>query len=387
MTGIKLQPTPDCILICVYTNQPVTSVRIEIETNDGLIEKECNGTDVQIPIPSPHYWSPSDPYLYAMRIKAEEDTVESYFALRTVSTRVINGIPRLCLNGKPYYLHGVLDQGYWKAGICLPPEDNGYEKDIRAMKDLGFNTLRKHIRIESLTFYEACDRLGMLVIQDFVNNGKYRYLQDGVLPTLGFTKCSDLHLNRDKKARQIFRSTAKATVAHLYNSPCILGWTIFNEGWGQFCADEMYDNLKTWDPNRFTDATSGWFAQQKSDVISKHVYFRRFRAKLGKKPLLLSEFGGYQLSEENGKHFVYRFFRSQQDYQNAVVKLYRSEIIPAVSQGLCGSIYTQLSDVENEINGFLTYDRRKLKIDKSVMRDLAKDLMNAFEESCKEKRD
>ena len=287
------------------------------------------------------------------------------------------GAQRLLLNGEPYFFHGLLDQGYWPDGLCLPPSDSGYERDILTAKAQGFNTIRKHIRIEPLPFYEACDRLGMLVIQDFVNNGEYRFLHDTVLPTIGFKKLGDRHTNRDRNARRRFAQTARDTILHLYNAPCIAGWTIFNEGWGQFCADEVYSSLKAFDQTRFFDATSGWFRQKKSDVRSEHVYFKRFRFKTDKKPFLLSEFGGYVYTENAGKKYGYRFFSDRDAYREAVEGLYREEILPAIPKGLCGAIYTQISDVEEEKNGIMTYDRSVVKTDAAAMKALADEMMRA----------
>lgn len=381
ITDLKIKTTLRDAALCVRTNEPFDVLHYEIDTPDGTIAAETNEAEFCVTIPSPRLWSPEDPYLYRIRITVENDTVHSYFALRTIGTDVVNGIPRLCLNGRPYYFHGILDQGYWPDGVCLPPDDKGYARDILAVKALGFNMIRKHIRIEPLTFYEACDRLGMLVLQDMVNNGAYHYLRDTILPTVGLRKLNDKRINRDAKARSVFEKTAKAAIAHLYNAPCVIGWTIFNEGWGQFCADEQYDVLKASDPDRIFDATSGWFHQKKSDVYSEHVYFHRVRGRIKEKPYFLSEFGGYQFSEEAGKHFVYRFFKTQEMYQNAVIRLYRNEIIPAVKAGLCGSVYTQVSDIEEEQNGFLTYDRKKLKIDERLVRQVSQDLFRSFYES------
>ena len=378
ITALRLTPTLDAITVTIETSAAFSCAVVEIETPNGIIRTETDAPSVTIPIPSPCLWTPQTPHLYPMTVRMGSDTVRSYFALRTVSAGVMNGVPRLLLNGEPFFFHGLLDQGYWPDGLCLPPDDGGYERDIVAAKAQGFNTLRKHIRVEPLPFYEACDRLGMLVIQDFVNNGDYRFFRDTLLPTIGLKRLCDKHNNRDQRARRIFLDTAKATIRHLSNAPCIAGWTIFNEGWGQFCADAVYAELKPLDPTRFFDATSGWFAQKNSDVVSEHVYFRRFRPKPGKKPLLLSEFGGYVFTENAGKKYGYRFFSDRDAYRKAVLKLYREEILPAIPAGLCGAIYTQITDVEQERNGILTYDRSEMKTDPAEMKALADELMAAM---------
>ena len=384
ITDIRYRPSLSDVTVSVETNSPVETVHFEIETQHGVVTFDSSDPTSTIEIPDPMLWSPESPHLYPIWINIGEDTVRSYFALRTITSAVINGIPRLCLNGHPYYFHGVLDQGYWPEGICLPPDDGGYERDVRAVKSLGFNMIRKHIRIEPLPFYEACDRLGVLVLQDFVNNGDYHFIRDTVLPTIGVKRILDRFRNRDRQTRKIFTETAQASIRHLYNAPCIFGWTVFNEGWGQFCADEVYDLLKPLDPDRIFDSTSGWFRRHKSDVRSEHVYFRRFRPKRSSLPLLLSEFGGYVYASSHQKEYGYRFFHDLNAYRDALKSLYLNEIVPSVSRGLCGSVYTQLSDVEEEKNGIMSYDRSIVKPDAETMQEIAKMLFEAMYTSASE---
>lgn len=380
VTALTFTPTLDSVSITIETSGAFPGASVTVETGASPLDVTFHEPSQTVNIPDPVLWTPERPNLYPVTIRCGADEVRSYFALRTITAEEINGIPRLLLNGEPIFFHGLLDQGYWPDGICLPPDDGGYERDILAAKEQGFNTLRKHIRIEPLPFYEACDRLGMLVIQDFVNNGEYRFFRDTLLPTIGIRRLGDTHRNRDPKTRKIFTDTAKGSIRHLYNAPCIAGWTIFNEGWGQFCADETYRTLKALDPTRIFDATSGWFAQSESDVASEHVYFRKFRPKRRSKPLLLSEFGGYALTAKRGRKFGYRFFTDAKAYRGAVETLYRDQILPAVGKGLCGAIYTQLSDVEQEQNGILSYDRKTIKTDADRMRSIAEDLQRAIRE-------
>ena len=317
---------------------------------------------------SPRYWSPEDPYLYRFSIVSGGDEVESYFALRTITTETVNGKARLCLNGKPYYFNGLLDQGYFSDGLYTPASPDMYTKDIQKLKELGFNTLRKHIKIEPMRFYYECDRLGMIVFQDMVNNGIYSFRRDTLRPTLGFKKINDAHTNTDIRSREIFLDSMEKTVRHLYNCPCIVLWTIFNEGWGQFEADKAYGILKALDPSRLIDSTSGWFHQKDSDVDSLHIYFGRL--KLGKRrylPQLLSEFGGYVYKIDGHsfnpvKTYGYKLFKSKEDYVNSFRKVFLDELVPLAKQGLCGSIYTQVSDVEDETNGIFTYDRKVCRL-------------------------
>ena len=338
----------------------------------------------EIALENPRLWSPEDPYLYDFTVETETDRVESYFAIRCLETRTVNGIPRLCLNGKPYFFHGLLDQGYWPDGIYTPADPKCYAEDILAMKKLGFNTLRKHIKVEPEEFYYQCDKLGMVVFQDMVNNGDYSFFRDTALPTVGIQRLPDKGLHKDPVARKRFIEGMEATVAQLKNHPCIVYWTVFNEGWGQFDADSAYEAIKKLDDTRFIDTTSGWFRREKSDVDSLHIYFDFWhRLKPGKKPLVLSEFGGFAYPVEGhlfnpDKAYGYKSCKTEEDLRKSVEELYRTRILPAVEKGLCAAIYTQVSDVEDEINGLMTYDRKVCKIDSETMQKIAE----ALQKSC-----
>jgi len=314
----------------------------------------------------PHLWSPEDPYLYEFTVEAGEDRVESYFAIRSLDIQTVDGLPRLCLNGKPYFFHGLLDQGYWPESLLTAPAPESYADDILATKNLGFNMLRKHIKVEPEEFYYQCDRLGMVVFQDMVNNGDYSFLRDTALPTVGLQKLPDGQLHKDPAARQAFLDGMTATVNQLKNHPSIVYWTIFNEGWGQFDADAVYEQLRLLDDTRFIDSTSGWFRRKKTDVDSRHVYFKPIRLTPGEKPLVLSEFGGYSYKPQGHvfnteKTYGYGKFADPGDWNDAVEKLYLEQVVPAYKKGLCAAVYTQVSDVEDETNGLMTYDRKVCK--------------------------
>ena len=321
----------------------------------------------EISVSNPVFWSPEDPHLYYFTVTAGEDTVRSYFALRTLDVRRINGRNRLCLNGKPYFFHGLLDQGYWSDGLYTPPSPEGYQSDILSMKALGFNTLRKHIKIEPERYYYDCDRLGMIVFQDMVNCGVYSYLRDTVLPTVGMRNRSDERLNRNPETRTNFLAAMEDTVKLLYNHPCVCLYTIFNEGWGQFQADQAYRRIKELEPDRFINATSGWFHQHDSDLFSLHIYFDTLHLGESERPQLISEFGGYsyKLSEHSfnlKKTYGYRKYKTREEFVGALRDVYLREVLPLIPEGLCGAIYTQVSDVEDETNGLLTFDRRVRKV-------------------------
>ena len=348
-------------------------------TLDGKTYPVENGKAVIAP-EAHRLWSPADPYLYRFTLQAGADRLESYFALRSLSTQVIDGIPRLCLNGKPYFFHGLLDQGYWPDGLFTPADPSCYEKDILTMKSLGFNTLRKHIKVEPEQFYYDCDRLGMIVFQDMVNNGSYSFLRDTALPTVGWQTRSDKRLHRDPATRQAFVDGMEATVHQLKNHPCICYWTIFNEGWGQFDCAPVYERLKELDSSRFIDTTSGWFRCGPTDVDSRHIYFGKWKLQPSDKPLVLSEFGGYVYKAEGhifdpDHSYGYRTCKDRNAFMKDLVALYEEKVLPAMKKGLCAAIYTQVSDVEDEINGLMTYDREVVKPDPASMQAIAKKLV------------
>ena len=325
----------------------------------------------------PILWHPEHPYLYEMTVTMGEDTVHSYFGLRTVEVKEAGGIPRVCLNGEPIFLQGVLDQGYFCDGIYLPAQEAEYERDVLRMKALGMNLLRKHIKIEPECFYYYCDVHGMLVMQDMVNSGSYSWIRDTALPTLGFARKKDRRLWKGKKRRAFFVRHMEETVEHLYNHPSVIAYTIFNEGWGQFESDAMYRRAKALDGSRLWDATSGWFAQRESDFDSQHIYFKELEIpQTLRKPVLVSECGGYSLRVPG--HFYAKYARygygacrNEQELMTRIRKLYEETILPAIPRGLSGCIYTQLSDVEDEVNGFYTYDRKVCKVKPEAMREIA----------------
>ncbi len=386
---VWLEVVPENYVRGIKIDVTLTEAVIKIDTDAENISAELIGEDGEITIdgntvkvaPSEiKNWTPESPYLYKLKITADSDIIETYFALRTLSIKELDGKMRMCLNEKPYFFHGLLDQGYFADGIFLPETPDGFTYDIETMKSLGFNTLRKHIKVEPECFYYDCDRIGMVVFQDFVNNSDYSFFRDTALPTIGLKRINDKLLRRTEKAKEIFIKHSKETVEHLYNHPSICLWTVFNEGWGQFESDKVFELAKSWDQSRFIDATSGWFWQTKNDLESLHVYFKKFKLpKKAKRPVYLSEFGGYcyavkgHLFDEK-KSYGYRNFSDLESFTRAFAELYKNEIIPAVKEGLCASIYTQVSDVEEEINGILTYDRKVVKLSPEDTLPLAEEL-------------
>ena len=389
---VWLESVPESYIQTLNIENRGYAVTISVEPKlDGkVIVPELGGFvlengSVTITPENPNLWSPENPYLYDFSVETAEDRVESYFAIRSLEVKQVGKYPRLCLNGKPYFFHGLLDQGYWPDGIFTPASPECYAEDILAMKRLGFNTLRKHIKVEPEEFYYQCDKLGMIVWQDMVNNSDYDFLRDTALPTVGIQKLNDRHLHADPIGRKRFLEGMEAAVHQLRNHPSICYWTIFNEGWGQFDSDNVYEMLRKLDDTRLIDSTSGWFRRKKTDVDSRHVYFKKVKLTGdGKRPLVLSEFGGKTFKCEGhvfnpDKTYGYGGCDSLQTLNEAVAKLYTDEILPCIEKGLCAAIYTQVSDVEDEINGVVTYDRKICKLNAETMLPIAEALQKAME--------
>ncbi|MBQ2945580.1 MAG: glycoside hydrolase family 2 [Clostridia bacterium] len=379
--GIKITPCENGVTVKVKGGCEIKA--ITVKAGKRVIFQSFKGSSVFVRIDEPRYWSPDDPYLYDITLTSGSDSVCSYFALRTVEIKKVNGTPYICLNGKPIFLNGLLDQGYFSDGIFLPATPAGFENDVITMKKCGFNMLRKHIKLEPELFYYYCDKHGMIVFQDMINNGKYSFFFDTALATL-FLKSGFEH-RASKRQKKAFLDNSKGIIEQLYNHPCVCCYTVFNEGWGQFDADGCYDYLKLLDGTRIFDATSGWFAKKKSDVESHHVYFKKLDLKpKGVRPLVLSEFGGYsyKIKEHsfNLKNtYGYRFFTEKADFEKALFALYENEVADMIRRGLSAAVYTQVSDVEDETNGLFTYDRQLLKVDAKRMKEVNDKLYRLFE--------
>lgn len=385
----EIKITPSLTDVEIVVTGAVHGFKVIVFDKENIVaERSFEGNTGRVAVEHPILWTVEHPHLYDVKIMAGEDEVTSYFAFRVITIEKIDGVNRVCLNHTPIFLHAVLDQGYFEDGIYLPESEGEYERDILRMKELGFNTLRKHIKIEPEQFYYDCDRLGMLVLQDMVNNGGYSYIKDTVLPTLKFKKrndCKGRYQNPEHKL--FFEQHMKDTLHDLYNHPCIIGYTIFNEGWGQFESDRMYDIAKEIDKTRIYDSTSGWFAQLKSDLDSEHIYFRVEELHAKTRPMFLSECGGYSyLIPEHAFHpektYGYGACKDSEELTDRIVAMYEGMVLPGIKGGVCGCVYTQLSDVEDEINGMYTYDRKVCKVNKQKMQKLAECIYGEIRERC-----
>ncbi len=360
--------TPD------YDNE---QVRFDFEADCEVVTSVYDGdmliaetAESVVKIPNFKSWSPESPFLYNVTFACGKDRVKSYFGMRKFSTGTDeNGIPRLFLNNKPYFHNGLLDQGYYPDGFLTPPSNEALEYDVKTVKKMGFNMLRKHIKIEPMLWYHYCDVNGILVWQDMVNGGGKYGLEINVLPFIGIN-LDDTNYKTFKRTdasqRASYYNELKEMLNALYNCPCIALWVPFNEGWGQFDSAKVYKFIKEFDSTRIVDSASGWHDRGVTDVISKHIYFTPIKVKKGSKPYVLSEFGGFSHRVKghtfNNKMFGYKIYNSPESLAKAYKKTFEKTIIPQIKSGLCATVYTQLTDVEDELNGLLTYDRQVQKI-------------------------
>ena len=400
-----LTVTPDydarTVTVRVHTAKPGGAVNlwamvraggVTIAEDWGSDEADQDG-EVTLNIPEEHFfpWSPDTPFLYDLTVgtnqgeEAEFDTVHSYFALRKWSCAPdAQGVLRFCLNDKPILLNGLLDQGYWPEGLYTPPSDAAVERELSEVKALGFNLLRKHAKIEPQRWYYHCDRLGLIVWQDVVNGGSaynlwfVTYLTNVLQPLLRRFpdgKAAYSLLSRAKPVgREEYAHELADTVQALRCHPCIACWVPFNEGWGQFDAGKAVQALRTLDGTRLVDEASGWFDQGGGDVHSLHNYFYPLRIRPQKRTVALSEYGGIAWPmpghEPPRKTYGYGTAKDRQELTARYKKLQLKTVLPQLEKGLSALVYTQLTDVEDEVNGLFTYDRAAVKPDANAVRSV-----------------
>lgn len=354
---------------------PGTGASVEIRAGDDVVGQGVVlvGEPARIPLAHVRPWSPEDPFLYDVAVRLGSDEVLSYLGMRSFGVGPdAAGHSRLLLNGEPYLPVGLLDQGYWPDGGYTAPSDAALASDVELAKELGFTMLRKHIKIEPLRWYHHCDRLGMLVWQDAVNGGG-RYPRPVVqAPAVLPLRLSDARHRwfgrGDAAGRASYEAETAAMVELLRSVPSLALWVVFNEGWGQFDAVRVSEDVRRLDPTRPLDHASGWHDQGGGDLRSWHVYFRKVRApsRSDGRVFALTEYGGYSWGVPGAtwgvREFGYRRFGDGAALARAVERLHDDQVVPAVRRGLGAVVYTQLSDVEDEVNGLVTYDRRVVKI-------------------------
>lgn len=390
---IEIVPEPDADLvhITVHANaQQVVKLCIDepslyINENysqmaDALVEKifvagttnEC----ITVRIPKAHLWTCEKPWIYNVEAQMGSDYATSYFAMRTVTIeKDEEGIPRICLNHEKLFLRGILDQGMWPDGLYTPPSDEAILFDLRGMKAAGFNMVRKHAKIEPDRWYYHCDHLGLLVWQDIVNGGEpyhmnYVTYAAALRSWMGLrtTDTDAVKLARQSDAgKEEFRQEIAETARTLKGHPSVFAWTLFNEAWGQFETKACTEILRNADPERLIDSASGWFDQNCGDFRSVHYYYLTFSVKPEKeRAFVLSEFGGlpYRIREHAASRKLYGYGKKFKDEESLTIAY--NKLIDRMkgyeSEGLCAYVYTQWTDIEDEVNGLYTYDREILKI-------------------------
>ena len=381
---------PDIDNHCVYVrlDKPAGTLAEIIVADNGvtLSKVACDRDMAVISMTDYQLWCPENPKLYDIVIKVGDDVVKSYFGMRKFSIVTDKlGFKRLGLNNKPYFHKGVLDQGYWSDGMLTPPSNAALEYDVKLVKSMGFNMIRKHIKIEPLRWYYHCDKEGILVWQDMVSGGeKYNFLYIGFLAFLEKHIKDDNPSQYRKLARQNedgraeFENEVRETMHHLKNVVSLSVWVPFNEGWGQFDSVRITKEMKKIDNTRIIDSVSGWNDQGKdsSDLKSRHIYFKPITVpRKDPRCYVLSEFGGYSLPVKDhmfspNKIFGYRVYKTTDALADGFKNLYEKSIIPLIDKGLSATVYTQVSDVEEEINGLVTYDRKVVKFPLKLMKSL-----------------
>lgn len=399
ITDLKIETLYDKseVSITIAASNPKLSAEVILYNGTKQIGRKKGGVDTPYVFLLKDFepWTPSNPHLYDIKIKYAFDEVKSYFGMRKIScNKDKNGIRRFFLNNKPFFFNGVLDQGYWPDSLMTNPSDFALIKDISTMKSLGFNTLRKHIKVENRRFYYHCDKLGMLVWQDMPNGGgNYSELFVTELPNVWpyFGRIiSDKHYRWFKrsveKGRELYYQELTNMLCELKNYTSIVEWTPFNEGWGQFDANKVTDYIKKLDNSRLINQACGWFDQHGGDMYSIHNY----RYVLKVKPQLnrvvaLTEYGGYAYPIKKHilypeKIFGYGYCRSAKELTNKYAELIQRDVLPNIEKGLSAIIYTQLSDVEEEVNGLMTYDREVVKVDSEDFNNINKMVYRKFDE-------
>lgn len=388
----------DGLLVLVEAER-AADVAVAVRLPDGGVAEASGrtGEELRVPLPDARLWSPSDPYLYRMTVRVGDDEVESWAGVRTVDLGPIPGVtterPAVLLNGEPILLNTPLDQGYWPESGLTPPADEAMEYDLATLKRMGFNGARMHIKIASRRYYHLADQLGMLIVQDMVSGGTPR---TGMVASAA-VQFSDAHLtdrsDRAMKAagrgedanRREFLAELAAMVRLLSPHPSVVAWVPFNESWGQFDARGAAALVRRLDPTRLIDHASGWFDQGDGDFRSRHRYTLALKRppRRDQRPFWLSEFGGYNLAVEGHlwdekERFGYKFFDDANALATGIAALWRDQLIPLVEHGLRAAVYTQVSDVEIENNGLMTYDRAVIKVPVDLMRDLNAELYAAL---------
>ncbi len=384
----SLRTVPDIdlsrISIDVSANNTAPGDYVTVSIFDGnrLIanEKAAIGTKLNVHINDRKLWSPESPFLYDMELilysngKAT-DRIKSYFAMRKISTsRNEQGIMRMQLNNQDFFPLGTLDQGWWPDGLYTAPSDEALLYDIQVTKDLGFNMIRKHVKVEPARWYTHCDRAGILVWQDMPSG-------DGNPEWQRWQYFNGTEYQRSHESEANFRKEWKEIIDYLYSYPSVVTWIPFNERWGQFKTVEITEWTKQYDPSRLVLPASGGNHFPAGDILGIHNYpHPRFDFYDPHRPTVLSEFGGIGLALEGhlwekDRNWGYVQHKTDQEVTDQYIK-YAEDLKKFIGSGLSGAVYTQITDVEIEVNGLMTYDRKRIKVDRDQVRKINLQIRN-----------
>ena len=395
----KLQVTPlydeQAIRLHVFANAGGTAKVTVLDEGRVVAEAEVPvNSDQVIALGECKAWTPDTPHLYDLKVAYGDDAVDAYFGMRKFEvSRDSQGILRFFMNNEPVFFNGVLDQGYWPESLLTAPTEEALKYDIVKLKELGFNMIRKHIKVEPDRFYYLCDKIGMFVWQDMPNGG-------GDYDMLFVTELTNAYdwiarnvtddhyawfMRDDAEGRAQYYEDLQGMIEELYNHPCIATWVPFNEGWGQFDANKATALIRKLDPTRFINEACGWFDQHGGDMYSIHNYSAGLEIQAQPdRVVALTEFGGYAYAMPGHlaceKEFGYKSYHSKEELTENYQRLWEEEIYPNVERGMCSTVYTQTSDIEEEINGIFTYDRDEVKLLEPVVQELNKKLYQVFDE-------
>ncbi len=396
---LKITPMYDeaAVKLHIYTKGAGETAVVKVYDAEKLVTEVTVETnkDVSVDIGEFKAWTPDTPHLYDLQVVYGEDEVSSYFGMRKFSVeKDSNGILRFFMNNKPVFFNGVLDQGYWPESLLTPPTDEALKYDIVKLKELGFNMIRKHIKVEPERFYYHCDKEGMFVWQDMPNGGGDYNMVFVTFLTNAYDwfargyKDNNYKMFRrdDAEGRAQYYEDLKEMIEQHYNYPSIAVWVPFNEGWGQFDANKATELIRSVDPTRFVNEACGWFDQQGGDMYSIHNYSPGLEIEAQEdRVVALTEFGGYSYAMPGHlaceKEFGYQSFGSKEELTANYRRLWENEIYPNLARGLCSTVYTQTSDIEEEINGIFTYDRDEVKLIEEDVYELNQRLYREFEDA------
>mgnify|MGYP006077653841 FL=1 len=349
-----------------------------LKENERVVSKTIVKADLEtkLYIKTPKLWSPESPFLYDLEIKLISkgkviDNIVTYFGMRKISIKKdINGTRRMMLNNKEYFQFGTLDQGWWPDGLYTAPSDDALKFDILKTKEFGFNMIRKHVKVEPARWYYHADKIGMLVWQDMPNGekiGKPKWERNKFFNGEEFIPSFESEMN--------FKSEWKRIMNFLYSNPSIVCWVPFNEAWGQFKTKEVSQLTKNFDPSRLVNAASGGNYYKVGDITDIHNYPEpRMLFYDPDRSNVLGEFGGIGLAIENhlwqkDKNWGYVKYKSSEKATDEYIN-FANQLLEMVHKGFSGAIYTQITDVEGEVNGLITYDRKIIKLDINRVKEI-----------------